>query len=200
MLLFWIKDLTGCFYFQSRATVYRSHKRNGGKIPLTKTYQHSFSTLTSVSSTSFLPTPFSLFPLQLHCSLLHLPLSQKSTSSASSEASETCQSVSECNSPTAVSTARISYRPTCLAKHTYLQTSTHARCCAMHFPLIVIYGLKKPVGSSWQPQCSLTWTTHGCGALWLRLICPFRSMAHAHPSVPSALLFLTLAPSGLYLS
>uniref|UniRef100_A0A7N6B540 IMD domain-containing protein n=1 Tax=Anabas testudineus TaxID=64144 RepID=A0A7N6B540_ANATE len=34
--------------------------------------------------------------------------SQKSTSSASSEASETCQSVSECNSPTAVSTACIS--------------------------------------------------------------------------------------------
>lgn len=37
--------------------------------------------------------------------VLHLPRYQKSTSSASSEASETCQSVSECNSPTAVSTA-----------------------------------------------------------------------------------------------
>uniref|UniRef100_A0AAX7T376 IMD domain-containing protein n=1 Tax=Astatotilapia calliptera TaxID=8154 RepID=A0AAX7T376_ASTCA len=41
--------------------------------------------------------------------------SQKSTSSASSEASETCQSVSECNSPTAVSTACISYQRTCFA-------------------------------------------------------------------------------------
>lgn len=38
-------------------------------------------------------------------------------------------------------------------------------------------------------------TLHGCGALWLRLVYPFRSLAHAHPLVPFALLSLTLAPS-----
>uniref|UniRef100_A0A3B5KWH0 MTSS I-BAR domain containing 2a n=1 Tax=Xiphophorus couchianus TaxID=32473 RepID=A0A3B5KWH0_9TELE len=47
--------------------------------------------------------------------------SQKSTSSASSEASETCQSVSECNSPTAVSTACILPTLTDMHSHTDLQ-------------------------------------------------------------------------------
>uniref|UniRef100_A0A8C2Z043 MTSS I-BAR domain containing 2a n=1 Tax=Cyclopterus lumpus TaxID=8103 RepID=A0A8C2Z043_CYCLU len=53
--------------------------------------------------------------------------SQKSTSSASSEASETCQSVSECNSPTAVSTACISpiYYFTHTHTHTHIHTHTH---------------------------------------------------------------------------
>uniref|UniRef100_A0A8C6W0J9 MTSS I-BAR domain containing 2a n=1 Tax=Nothobranchius furzeri TaxID=105023 RepID=A0A8C6W0J9_NOTFU len=68
--------------------------------------------------------------------------SQKSTSSASSEASETCQSVSECNSPTAVSTACISYQPTCLAEHTHTHTHTHAHTLSdinscTHFPSLL---------------------------------------------------------------
>uniref|UniRef100_A0A669DNC2 MTSS I-BAR domain containing 2a n=1 Tax=Oreochromis niloticus TaxID=8128 RepID=A0A669DNC2_ORENI len=60
--------------------------------------------------------------------------SQKSTSSASSEASETCQSVSECNSPTAVSTACISYQRTCFAGrvHTHTHTHTHTHKLADH--------------------------------------------------------------------
>uniref|UniRef100_A0A8C9XDU0 MTSS I-BAR domain containing 2a n=1 Tax=Sander lucioperca TaxID=283035 RepID=A0A8C9XDU0_SANLU len=49
--------------------------------------------------------------------------SQKSTSSASSEASETCQSVSECNSPTAVSTVCIT--PFNLYYWTHTHTHTH---------------------------------------------------------------------------
>uniref|UniRef100_A0A7N6BI98 IMD domain-containing protein n=1 Tax=Anabas testudineus TaxID=64144 RepID=A0A7N6BI98_ANATE len=50
--------------------------------------------------------------------------SQKSTSSASSEASETCQSVSECNSPTAVSTACISAIYLLYWTHTHTHTQT----------------------------------------------------------------------------
>lgn len=57
------------------------------------------------------------------------------------------------------------------------------------------------MGFAWQPQCEMMWTSHGCWAFWLRLVCPFRSLAHAHPLVPFALLSLTLAPSsGLSLS
>uniref|UniRef100_A0A3B3V036 MTSS I-BAR domain containing 2a n=1 Tax=Poecilia latipinna TaxID=48699 RepID=A0A3B3V036_9TELE len=48
--------------------------------------------------------------------------SQKSTSSASSEASETCQSVSECNSPTAVSTACILPTLTDTHSHTLIRS------------------------------------------------------------------------------
>lgn len=83
--------------------------------------------------------------------------------------------------------------------HTYSQNCTHTHnvLCIL---FIVIYSLKRLVGSTWQPHCGLTWTIHGYWALWLRLVCPFRSLAHAHPSVPFALLSLTLAPSGLSLS
>ncbi|KAM7414203.1 hypothetical protein PAMA_019157 [Pampus argenteus] len=60
--------------------------------------------------------------------------SQKSTSSASSEASETCQSVSECNSPTAVSTACISPIYSVTWTHTRPQTCTRIYTrCALHF-------------------------------------------------------------------
>lgn len=115
-------------------------------------------------------------------------LYQKSTSSsASSEASETCQSVSECNSPTAVSIS-------CILQLYWAHTHTHVLC------IIIIFSLKRPLGSTGQLHCSLTWPLHGCWALWLRLVCPFRSLAHVHPSVPFALLSLTLAPSGLSLS
>lgn len=57
------------------------------------------------------------------------PLYQKSTSSASSEASETCQSVSECNSPTAVSTACVSsfyWTYTFTDMHTFRHSSCDA--------------------------------------------------------------------------
>uniref|UniRef100_A0A7N8X786 MTSS I-BAR domain containing 2a n=1 Tax=Mastacembelus armatus TaxID=205130 RepID=A0A7N8X786_9TELE len=60
--------------------------------------------------------------------------SQKSTSSASSEASETCQSVSECNSPTAVSTACIPPINLLYWERTYLRacTHTHAHWASVH--------------------------------------------------------------------
>uniref|UniRef100_A0A672H7Y8 Protein MTSS 2-like n=1 Tax=Salarias fasciatus TaxID=181472 RepID=A0A672H7Y8_SALFA len=58
--------------------------------------------------------------------------SQKSTSSASSEASETCQSVSECNSPTAVSTACISQQYPLALLDTHTDTHTHTRMQTSH--------------------------------------------------------------------
>lgn len=77
------------------------------------------------------------------CFLLsRFPLPQKSTSSASSEASETCQSVSECSSPTAVSTA--------CAAQAHWQTHTH---WYSHYSLLPVVqrGPWVPLGenSSW---------------------------------------------------
>lgn len=83
--------------------------------------------LASLMSTAFSSSP----PLFLTSSSLH----QKSTSSASSEASETCQSVSECNSPTAVSTA-------CLIPlsdtHSQTRTHRHTGCCTIHLLYSVV--------------------------------------------------------------
>lgn len=88
-----------------------------------------------------------------------------------------------------------------LDTHTLRDMHTHKTHKVLCYLLIVIFSLKRPVGCTWRPQCGLMWTRHGCWALWLILVCPFRSLAHAHPSVPFALLSLTLAPSsGLSLS
>lgn len=75
---------------------------------------------------------------------------QKSTSSASSEASETCQSISECSSPTAVSTA-------CVSVFGHLQTRMHGNTHC----LLCIDGLKRPVDPAWcelRMLCTLTQT------------------------------------------
>lgn len=61
------------------------------------------SCLKLINTPPTLLTP-SLWSASVYFLLSRFPLPQKSTSSASSEASETCQSVSECSSPTAVST------------------------------------------------------------------------------------------------
>lgn len=98
-----------------------------------ETHQPSSPTLTLFPGVPYVCCLF-LFPSLF---LTSCSLHQKSTSSASSEASETCQSVSECNSPTAVSTACVSslYRT-----HTHSQTRTHRRtgCCTIHLLYSVV--------------------------------------------------------------
>lgn len=105
-----------------------------GKIPFSKApflcIVHTYIILPISSGTSLFFTPS--------------PLSQKSTSSASSEASETCQSVSECNSPTAVSTACVSHQSTFLLAllDTQFQTYTHAdvQCISFIFSILFYLG------------------------------------------------------------
>lgn len=141
---------------------------------------------------SLTPTAFSSSPpLFLTSSSLH----QKSTSSASSEASETCQSVSECNSPTAVSTACVS---SLYWTHSQTCTHRHTGCCTIHLLYSVVEsGPWVVLDSRTAGWCGLVMDVKHSDSL----VCPFRSLAHAHPSVPFALLSLTLAPSsGLSLS
>lgn len=176
-------------YFQSRLwSIDPLREENTSLLP-----QSSGAFLISNTYLSASPFPISSSP---PLSLLHLPFPRN----------QQAQPPLRLQKPASLSASatllqrlvlHASHQSTCFIGHTVADMHTG---CVEDISLITIYSLKSSVGSRWQPQCSLTWAIHGYWALWLRLVCPFRSLAHAHPSVPSALLSHTLAPSGLFLS
>lgn len=147
-------------------------------------------------------------------------LFQKSSSSASSEASETCQSVSECSSPTTVS-IKFSVHKTfvCWNCQRYFGLSVgpvkvvlligklgstlsllpvSSLCCHQIWSSLPVSACICKATHTKAPMPMSKGKGVSCYSDGLDLISPFRSLAR--PSLPSALLSLTLAPSDLSLS
>lgn len=149
--------------------VYRSPQR-GKYLPLSKTHQHSQLSPCSYAfciSHTYLFLSLSLPPSLISSSpplfLLHLPFPRN----------QQAQPPLRLQKPASLSASatllqrlvlHASHQSTCFIRRTHTSprhTHIHADD-AQCISLIVIYSLKRPVGSPWQLQCSLTWTIHGC--------------------------------------
>uniref|UniRef100_A0AAQ4P275 MTSS I-BAR domain containing 2a n=1 Tax=Gasterosteus aculeatus aculeatus TaxID=481459 RepID=A0AAQ4P275_GASAC len=159
-----VRDLKGSDYSWSYQTPPSSPSSNGSRkssMCRYMSYTHTHTLCGSLCSAQFVPCAHRLSSVSSHDSGFvsqdanpqskppsPMPsdiASQKSMSSASSEASETCQSISECNSPTVVGTTCILPASTGFNSLTHTHTDTHSRAHArdgLCISLIVIYGLE----------------------------------------------------------